>query len=189
MACSLRVWTGKVKRIRWFCGRNVPGVLCQQPGAAGRSFRNLLPHADGEISGGDRFGARHRLAVCGLVFAARVSGIRAVGESAGAFHVAEDAQAAERGGARGGLRFRAGAAAGVGPATRQDAGRGCDDAGGARGDAHDRAARRRDGLRGVAGAAGAGVRDRDTDARRPGEAGPEASEEGLEQGLGASARP
>ena len=58
-----------------------------------------------------------------------------------------------------------------------------------RGDALDRAARRREGLRGVAGAGGAGVRDRDADAARSREAGPEASEEGLEQGLGASARP
>ena len=82
-----------------------------------------------------------------------------------------------------------GAAGGVGPVERQDAGRGRDDAGGERGDALDRAARRREGLRGVAGAGGAGVRDRDADAARSREAGPEASEEGLEQGLGASARP
>ena len=45
---------------------------------------------------GIRLGARHRVAVCGLVFAARVSGIRAGGEPAGAFHPVEDAEAAER---------------------------------------------------------------------------------------------
>ena len=124
----------------------MPGVLCGQPGAAGHCSRGLLSHADGGVSGGDRLGAGHCLAVCGLVFAAGLSGIRAGGQLAGAFDPVEDAEASERGGGRGGLRFRAGAAAGVGPAARQDAGRGCDDAGGECRDTDDRTARRRDGL-------------------------------------------
>ena len=41
----------------------------------------------------------------------------------------------------------------------------------------------------MAGAAGESVGDRDADAGGSGEAGPQESEEGVEQGLGASARP
>ena len=103
-----------------------------------------------------------------------VSRIRAGEEPAGAFGPVEDEEAAERGSARGGVQPGAGGGAGVGSSERQDAGRGLDDAGGERGDALDRAARRREGLRGVAGGGGAGVRDRDADAARPREAGPEA---------------
>ena len=68
-------------------------------------------------------------------------------------------------------------------------GGGFDDAGGERGDARDRAEGRRDGVRRVARAAGAGIGDRDADAARPCEAGPQAPEEGVEQGLEAPARP
>ena len=92
------------------------------------------------LSGGTGFGAGDRVAVRRLVLAPRVSGMRADGEPAGAFDALEDAEASERGGARGGLRVRAGAADGVGTAERQDAGRGRNDAGGQRGDARDRAA-------------------------------------------------
>ena len=148
-------------------------------------FRMLM----GGVSGGDRLGAGDRVAVRGLDFAARVPGIRTLEEPAGAFRPVEDAQAAERRGARGGVRPGGGVAAVLGSSERQDAGCGRDDAGGERGDALDRAARRREGLRGVAGAGGGGVGDRDADAGGPCEAGPEASEEeDLEQGLGPSAR-
>ena len=129
------------------------------------------------------------MAVRGLDFAARVSRIRTLEEPAGAFEPVEDAEAAECGGARGGVRPGAGVGAVVGSSEGQDAGGGRDDAGGERGDAFDRAARRRERLRGVAGAGGTGVGDRDADAGGACEAGSEAAEEGLQQGLGASARP
>ena len=58
----------------------------------------------------------------------------------GAFHAVEDAQAAEPGGPRRGVRLGAGAAEGVGAAARQDRWGGFDDTGGERGDARDRAA-------------------------------------------------
>ena len=152
----------------------MPRVLCGEAGSAGHSSRGVLPDDDGGIPGGDRLGAGHCLAVCGLDFAAGVSGIRTGEEPAGAFEPVEDAQAPGCGSARGGVRPGAGGAEGVGPAERQDAGGRLDDAGGERGDALDRASRRREGLRGVAGGGGAGLGDRDADAGRPGEAGPEA---------------
>ena len=55
------------------------------------------------------------------------------------------------------------------------AGGGLDDAGSERGDALDRAARQRQGLRGVVAGAGAGVGGREADAGEAGEAGPEAA--------------
>ena len=64
----------------------------------------------------------------------------------------------------GGVRPGGGVAAFLGSSERQDSGGGRDDAGGQRGNALDRAARRREGLRGGAGAGGQGVGDRDADA-------------------------
>ena len=167
----------------------MPGVLRGADGPAGPSSGRVLPDADGGIPGGDRLRAGHRVAVQGLDLAAGVSGLRSGEDAAGAFHAVEDAQAAEPGGPRGGVRLGAGTAAGVGIAARQDRGGGFDDAGGERGDARDRAEGRRDGVRRVARAAGAGIGDRDADAAGPCEAGPQAPEEGVEQGLEAPARP
>ena len=85
-------------------------------------------------------GTGHRVAVPGLDLAAGVSGLRSGKDAAGAFHAVEDAQAAEPGGPRRGVRLGAGAAEGVGAAARQDRWGGFDDTGGERGDARDRAA-------------------------------------------------
>ncbi len=66
----------------------------------------------------------------GLDLVARVPGIRTLEEPAGAFRPVEDAQAAERRGARGRVRSGGGVAAVLGSPERQDAGGGRDEAGG-----------------------------------------------------------
>ena len=106
-----------------------------------------------------------------------------------AFHAVEHAQAAEAGGSRGGVHVGAGAAAGFRAAGRHDGGVGLDDAEGERSDARHRAEGRRDGVRGVARGSRASVGDRHADAGEPCEAGPQASGEGIQQGLDASVRP
>ena len=98
----------------------MPGVLRGADGSAGPSSGRVLPDADGGIPGRDRVGAGHRVAVQGLDLGAGVSGLWSGEDAAGAFHALEDAQAAESGGPRGGVRLGAGTAAGVGAAARQD---------------------------------------------------------------------
>ena len=83
----------------------MPGVLRGADGPAGPSSGRVLPDADGGIPGGDRLRAGHRVAVRGLDLAAGVSGLRSGEDAAGAFHAVEDAQAAEPGGPRGGVRL------------------------------------------------------------------------------------
>ena len=66
-------------------------------------------------------------------FGAGVPGVRADEEPAGPFELVEDAQAAERGGARGGVRARAAAGGRLGAAGGRDAGRELDDSAAAAG--------------------------------------------------------
>ena len=94
----------------------MPGVLRGADGPAGACAGGVLPDADGGIPGGDRLGAGDRVAVQGLDLAAGVSGVRSGEGAAGALDAVEDAQAAEPGGPRGGVRLGAGGAAGVGAA-------------------------------------------------------------------------
>src|SRR3990170_7728182 len=100
-----------------------------------------------------------------------------------------DAAADRRGNAPGSVHVGAGGAGAERLAAGQDAGGGRDDAGSERGVAEYRATRQRGGLPGVSDQAGAGIGDRDADAGRPGAAGPEAEEEGIEPGWGQPARP
>ena len=159
-------------------------ALRAEDGRAVAAAGAVFPHAHDRLFRGDRQRARHRVALRGLVLAARFPSAVEPREGSRSFlavaHALASAARGARAGVRLGLEARGRARAGEGRANRR---RRVDD-GGQRRAAHDRATRQRRELPRDADADGAGERRRDADRRGPGALRPQAQgQDAVERGL------
>src|SRR5271165_1925768 len=93
---------GRVRRVR---GRGVQAVLRAEDGRAVTAAGAVFPHAHDRLFRGDRQRARHRMAVRGLVLAARLPAAVVSGEGPRSFVAVAHALASATRGAREGVRL------------------------------------------------------------------------------------